>query len=77
MLGGQLPDLGNLDERSDVVLHCQHAVVQKGLVVLLDGLGSVLGLLVHDGSRAKELAELIAVEPALLEFADLLEESLI
>jgi hypothetical protein len=46
------------------------------LVVLLDSLGCILSLLVHDSGRAEELTKLITVESALLELADLLEESL-
>lgn len=60
-----LPDLSDLHERSQVILDCEHSVVEHSLVVLVDGTLSVLGLLVGDRRRAKELAELVPVELAL------------
>ena len=74
-----LPDnftLGDLHDVGQVVLHGQHLVVEERTVILVDGVLRVLGRLVHDGGRAEELAELVPVEAALLELADLLEQSL-
>jgi hypothetical protein len=61
----------------EVVLHSEHLVVEQSPVVLVDGRLRVLELLEDNGRRAQELAELVAVEPTLLQLADLLEQSLI
>lgn len=75
-LASNLPNLGNLHQRGDVELHGENTVVKHGLVILVDGRLSVLWLLVDHGGRAEELAELVSVELALLQLADLREQSL-
>ena len=58
------------------MLDCQNSLVKLSIVVLLNSLEGVLWSLVDDCGRAQELAELVPVELALSEFADLLKESL-
>ena len=58
------------------MLDCQNSLVKLSIVVLLNSLEGVLWSLVDDCGRAQELAELVPIELALSEFADLLKESL-
>jgi hypothetical protein len=46
------------------------------MMVLLDGLESILRLLKDHSCGSKELAELVPVELAFLQFSDLLEKGL-
>lgn len=58
------------------MLNSEHSLIKLSVVVLLNRLEGVLGSLIDNSSRAQELAELIPVELALLEFTDLLKKSL-
>lgn len=58
------------------MLDCQNSLVKLSIVVLLNSLEGVIWSLVDDCGRAQELAELVPVELALSEFANLLKESL-
>lgn len=58
------------------MLHSEHLVVKKSTMVLLDGLISFLEVLEHDCCRTEELPKLVAVESALLQLANLLEQGL-
>lgn len=69
-------DLGDFNNSSHVVLNGKHLVVQHCMMVLLDGLESILRLLEDHSCGSKELTELVPVELAFLQFSDLLEKSL-
>ena len=55
------------------MLNCENSLVELSIVVLLNSLEGILGSLVDDCGRAQELAELVSVELALSELADLLK----
>lgn len=57
--------------RNHIVFNREHLVVKEGLMVLLDGPLRILGSSVGYGRRAKELAEVVAIEAANLKLADL------
>lgn len=59
------------------MLNSEHSLIELSVVVLLNSLAGILVSLVNDCRRAQELPELISVELALLQFADLLEQSLL
>jgi hypothetical protein len=71
-----LLELGSSHDGLDVMLNSEHSLIELSVVVLLNSLVGILGSLVNNSSGAQELPELISVELALLQFADLFKQSL-